>query len=234
VHGGPGDQSRVGYSELTQYLVNHGYAVYAINNRGSSGYGKTFFTMDDRKHGDADLDDCVASKKMMIDTSWIDPGRIGILGGSYGGYMVLAALAFHPTAFAVGVDLFGVSNWLRTLESIPAWWGAFRDALYKEIGDPVKDADYLKKISPFFHADQIERPLLVLQGVNDPRVLKAESDTIVEAVRKKGVPVEYHLFEGEGHGFRRRDTKEKAYKATLDFLDKYLMHAAPAAEKKAA
>jgi dipeptidyl aminopeptidase/acylaminoacyl peptidase len=226
VHGGPGDQSRVGYSELTQYLVNHGYAVYSINNRGSSGYGKTFFAMDDRKHGNADLGDCVASKKMLADTGWVDPGRIGIIGGSYGGYMVLAALTFQPREFALGVDFYGVSNWPRTLESIPAWWGSFRDALYKEIGDPVKDADYLRKISPLFHADQIERPLLVLQGVNDPRVLKSESDTIVEAARKKGVPVEYLLFENEGHGLRRRDSKEKAFKATLEFLDKYLKNAA--------
>jgi dipeptidyl aminopeptidase/acylaminoacyl peptidase len=227
VHGGPGDQSRVGYSELGQYLLNHGYAVYAINNRGSSGYGKTFYAMDDRKHGDADLDDCVASKKMLIDTGWVDPARIGILGGSYGGYMTLAALTFRPKEFAVGVDLYGVSNWLRTLESIPPWWSSFRDALYKELGDPEKDADYLRKISPLFHADQIERPLLVLQGANDPRVLKAESDTIVEAARKKGVPVEYLIFENEGHGFRRRDSKEKAFRATLDFLDKYLKGGAP-------
>jgi dipeptidyl aminopeptidase/acylaminoacyl peptidase len=222
VHGGPGDQSRVGYGELVQYVVDHGYAVYAINNRGSSGYGKTFYAMDDRKHGNADLGDCVASKKMLTDTGWVDAGRIGILGGSYGGYMVLAALTFRPTEFAVGVDLYGVSNWPRTLSSIPAWWGSFREALYKEIGDPEKDAEYLRKISPLFHADQIARPLLVLQGANDPRVLRAESDTIVEAARKKGVPVEYMIFENEGHGFRRRDTKEKAYKATLDFLDKYL------------
>jgi dipeptidyl aminopeptidase/acylaminoacyl peptidase len=226
VHGGPGDQSRVGYSELTQYLVNHGYAVYSINNRGSSGYGKTFYAMDDRKHGNADLGDCVASKKMLADTGWVDPGRIGIIGGSYGGYMVLAALTFQPREFALGVDFYGVSNWLRTLESVPAWWGPFREALYKELGDPVKDADYLKKISPVFHADQIERPLLVLQGVNDPRVLKSESDTIVEAARKKGVPVEYLLFENEGHGLRRRDSRERAFKATLEFLDKYLKGAA--------
>jgi dipeptidyl aminopeptidase/acylaminoacyl peptidase len=226
VHGGPGDQSRVGYSELTQYLVNHGYAVYSINNRGSSGYGKTFYAMDDRKHGDADLGDCVASKKMLADTGWVDASRIGIIGGSYGGYMVLAALTFQPREFALGVDFYGVSNWPRTLESIPAWWGSGRDAIYKELGDPVKDADYLKKISPLFHADQIERPLLVLQGVNDPRVLKSESDTIVEAARKKGVPVEYLLFENEGHGLRRRDSKEKAFRATLEFLDKYMKGAA--------
>ena len=222
VHGGPGGQSRIGYRGLTQYLINHGYAVYDINNRGSSGYGKTFYAMDDRKHGEADLDDCVASKKMLAATGWIDPGRIGISGGSYGGFMVLAALAFRPREFAVGVDLYGVSNWLRTLESIPAWWGAERDSLYKEMGDPKADADYLRRISPLFHADQIERPLLVLQGKNDPRVLQPESDEIVAAVRKKGIPVDYLLFDGEGHGLARKESQEKAFRAVAQFLDKYL------------
>jgi dipeptidyl aminopeptidase/acylaminoacyl peptidase len=222
VHGGPGGQSRVGYSGFLQFLVNHGYAVFAINNRGSSGYGKTFYAMDDHKHGEGDLDDCVATKKLFASTGWVDPGRIGIVGGSYGGYMVLAALAFRPKEFTAGVDLFGVSNWLRTLQSIPAWWGPERDALYKELGDPNTDADYLRKISPLFHADQIERPLIVLQGENDPRVLKAESQEIVDAVKKRGVPVELLLFPNEGHGFARKDTQEKAYQATLVFLDKYL------------
>jgi dipeptidyl aminopeptidase/acylaminoacyl peptidase len=222
VHGGPGGQSRVGYNGFIQFLVNHGYAVYAINNRGSSGYGKTFFSMDDRKHGDADLDDCVASKKMLAATGWVAADRIGIVGGSYGGYMVLAAMTFRPKEFAVGVDLYGVSNWLRTLQSMPSWWGPQRDALYKELGNPNTDAEYLRRISPLFHADRIERPLIVLQGEKDPRVLKAESDEIVEAVRKKGVPVEYHLFENEGHGLSRKETQEKAYQATLQFLDKHL------------
>jgi dipeptidyl aminopeptidase/acylaminoacyl peptidase len=229
VHGGPGGQSRVGYNEFLQYLVNHGYAVYAINNRGSSGYGKTFYSMDDRKHGDADLGDCVASKKMLIDTGWVDPERIGIVGGSYGGYMVLAALTFRPREFAVGVDIYGVSNWVRTMESIPAWWGPIRESLHKEMGHPVQDLEYLRRISPLFHAAKIERPLIVLQGANDPRVLRVESDEIVAAVRKKGVPVEYHVFENEGHGFQRRETKKQAYEATLAFLDKYLK-GAPAAK----
>jgi len=232
VHGGPGGQSRVGYSGFTQFLVNHGYAVYAINNRGSSGYGKKFFTLDDRKHGEDDLDDCVASKKLLAATGWVNPDRIGILGGSYGGYMVLAALSFRPQAFNVGVDLYGVSNWLRTLQSIPDWWGPARDAIYKEIGDPVKDADYLRRISPLFHADKIERPLIVLQGENDPRVLKKESDEIVEAVRKKGVPVEYLIFPNEGHGFARKESQEKAYQSTLEFLDKYLKGSGASASSK--
>jgi dipeptidyl aminopeptidase/acylaminoacyl peptidase len=222
VHGGPGGQSTIGYSGFIQYLVNHGYAIYAINNRGSDGYGKTFHALDDRKHGEADLDDCVASKKMLIDTGWVDPQRIGILGGSYGGFMVLAALAFRPQEFAAGVDLYGVANWVRTLESIPPYWASIRGPLYREMGDPVKDGERLRRISPLFHPDKIERPLIVFQGANDPRVLKQESDDIVAAVRKKGVPVEYHVFENEGHGFKRKDSQEKAYSATLEFLDKYL------------
>jgi dipeptidyl aminopeptidase/acylaminoacyl peptidase len=227
VHGGPGGQSRVGYSPLIQFLVNHGYAIYEVNNRGSSGYGKTFFRMADRKHGNADLGDCVASKGMLTATGWVDGNRIGIVGGSYGGYMVLAALAFRPKEFAVGVDLFGVANWVRTLASIPTYWESQRKALYAMIGDPVADEAYLRKISPLFHAEQIERPLLVLQGENDPRVLRRESDEIVAAARKRGTPVEYQIYPNEGHGFARKETQIKAYQAVLDFLDKY-MAAAPA------
>jgi dipeptidyl aminopeptidase/acylaminoacyl peptidase len=229
VHGGPGGQSRVGYAALIQFLVNHGYAVYAINNRGSSGYGKTFFHLADRKHGNADLGDCVAAKGMLGATGWVAPERIGIIGGSYGGYMVLAALAFRPHEFAAGVDLFGVANWPRTLASIPPYWASERKLLYKLIGDPQADADYLRKISPLFHAEQIERPLLVLQGENDPRVLRQESDEIVAAARRRGTPVEYLIFPNEGHGFVRKETQVKAYQAVLAFLDKYLPQAAAAA-----
>ena len=221
VHGGPGGQSMVGYHALIQYLVNHEYVVFAINNRGSSGYGKTFFALDDGAHGEGDLDDCVTSKQMLIDTGYVDPQRIGIIGGSYGGYMVLAALAFRPEEFDVGVDIFGVSNWLRTLQSIPPWWEAIREALQQEMGD-FDDEEYMKSISPLFHAKNIVKPLIVLQGANDPRVLQVESDEIVEAVRANGVPVEYVVFEDEGHGFEKKSNRERGYKAILDFLDKHL------------
>jgi len=224
VHGGPGGQARIRYSGLLQYLVNHGYAVYAINNRGSSGYGKTFYKMDDRKHGEGDLDDCVASKDMLAETGYVDPDRIGILGGSYGGYMVLAALAFRPQEFAVGVNLFGVSNWLRTLQSIPPWWESFKKALEVEMGD-FEDEEYLKEISPLFHAEKIVKPLIVLQGANDPRVLRVESDEIVEKVRANGVPVEYIVFEDEGHGFMKKENREEGYRAILDFLNVHLKDA---------
>ena len=222
VHGGPGGQTRKGYNALIQYLVNHGYAVLGINNRGSSGYGQKFFTADDRKHGREPLRDCVEAKAFLAGMPDIDPNRIGIIGGSYGGYMVLAALAFEPNEFAVGVDLFGVSNWLRTLESIPPYWESQRQALYQEIGDPVKDRDMLTAISPAFHADEICRPLLVLQGQNDPRVIKPESDDIVAAVKKNGVPVEYVVFADEGHGFSKKKNQIEGYSAVLKFLDKYL------------
>jgi len=222
VHGGPGGQSRVTYSSLIQYLVNHGYVVLAVNNRGSSGYGKTFFKLDDMKHGEDDLGDCVAAKEYLASLGYVDKTKIGIIGGSYGGYMVLAALTLRPEEFAVGVDLFGISNWIRTLKSIPPWWESFRDALYIEMGDPEKDEEYLRRISPLFNADKIVRPLMVLQGANDPRVLKVESDEIVNAARKNGVPVEYIVFEDEGHGFLKKANRIKGYRAIREFLDKYL------------
>jgi dipeptidyl aminopeptidase/acylaminoacyl peptidase len=222
VHGGPGGQTRKGYSVLIQYLVNHGYVVLGINNRGSSGYGKTFFTADDQKHGKEPLWDCVEAKKWLQSQPYVDGKKIGIIGGSYGGYMVLAALAFQPEVFDAGVDIFGVSNWLRTLNSIPPYWESFRLALYKEIGDPAKDEAMLKAASPLFHADKIRRPLLVLQGQNDPRVIKPESDEIVEAVKKNHVPVEYVVFPDEGHGFTKKANEARAYSTTLQFLDKHL------------
>ncbi|MCP5113535.1 MAG: prolyl oligopeptidase family serine peptidase, partial [bacterium] len=155
-------------------------------------------------------------------TGYVDEERIGILGGSYGGYMVLAALAFQPDAFAVGVDIFGVANWVRTLKSIPPWWTATRDALYQELGNPETEEEYLRRISPLFHADQISKPLIVLQGANDPRVLQVESDEIVEAVRKNGVPVEYVVFDDEGHGFSKKANRIEGYRAIRRFLDEQL------------
>lgn len=222
VHGGPGGQAQVGYSPLTQGLVNHGYVVLDINNRGSSGYGKTFYKMDDRKHGEADLGDVVASKGMLAATGVVDPQRIGILGGSYGGYMTLAALTLQPDAFKVGVDMFGISNWIRTLTSIPPWWESSRSALYMEMGDPKTDSVRLHRISPLFNANRIKAPLMVLQGANDPRVLKVESDEIVAAAQKNGVPVEYIVFPDEGHGFVKKANQIKGYTAVIAFLDKYL------------
>lgn len=223
VHGGPGGQSRQNFSSFIQYLVNHGYAVLAVNNRGSSGYGKTFYQMDDLNHGDKDLKDCVEGKNWLAQQPEIDGEKIGIIGGSYGGYMTMAALTYTPEEFDVGVNLFGVTNWMRTLKSIPPWWESFKDALYKELGDPYSaDSVRLKQISPLFHTDKVTKPLIVLQGSQDPRVLQAESDEIVAGVRKNGVPVEYVLFEDEGHGFVKKENQITAYSKILEFLDEYL------------
>ena len=235
VHGGPGGQSRAGYSQAIQYFVNHGYAILAVNNRGSSGYGKSYYKMDNQNHGDKDLKDCVWGKKWLASQSYIDPNKIGIYGGSYGGFMSLAGIIQYPNEFKVGIDLFGVTNWLRTLKSVPPYWESFKKALYEEMGDPNKDSVRLHNISPLFNTDKIKTPLLVLQGTNDPRVLQVESDEIVAGARKNGTPVEYVLFPDEGHGFRKKENQIKAAKVTLDFLDKYLSgNGAASTEKKKA
>ncbi|MGH8244441.1 MAG: S9 family peptidase [Steroidobacteraceae bacterium] len=222
VHGGPGGQSRTGYSATIQHLANHGYAVFAANNRGSSGYGKTFYHLDDRKHGDVDLKDIVAARDYLASLDWVDGGRIGIIGGSYGGYMVMAALAFSPDTFDAGINIFGVTNWVRTLKSIPPWWESFKEALYDEMGDPATDEARHRSISPLFHAKSITKPVLVVQGANDPRVLQVESDEMVAAIKANDVPVEYVLFPDEGHGFEKRDNRIAASEAYVRFLDKYL------------
>lgn len=227
VHGGPGGQSRVGYNPLVQYLVNHGYAILAVNNRGSSGYGKSFFRMDDRNHGDKDLRDCIWGKKWLQSLDYIDSARIGIIGGSYGGFMTMAAMTFHPEEFMVGVNFFGVTNWLRTLKSIPPYWASFREALYNEMGDPyTADSIRLYDISPLFHAGNIRNPVMVLQGANDPRVLKVESDEIVAAAKANNVPVEYIVFADEGHGFIRKENEIRGDSLILVFLDRFLKNAA--------
>ncbi len=222
VHGGPGGQSRGGYSPDVQALANHGYAVLMVNNRGSSGYGTTFFHLDDKKHGDVDLKDCVFGRKYLESLDWVDGSKVAIMGGSYGGYMVCAALAFEPQAFNCGVNIFGVTNWVRTLESIPPWWAAARDSLYSELGDPAVEGERLRAISPLFHAKNIVKPMLVVQGANDPRVLQVESDEIVKAVKDNGVPCEYVLFPDEGHGFSKKANRITALTAYLKFLDEHL------------
>ncbi|MCF6457360.1 S9 family peptidase [Pseudoalteromonas sp. MMG024] len=222
VHGGPGGQSRTGYSAMQQHLVNHGYAIFAVNNRGSSGYGKTFFHLDDKKHGTDDLQDIVYGKKHLQSLDWVDGDKIGIMGGSYGGFMTAAALAFEPEEFKVGINIFGVTNWVRTLNSIPPWWESFKKALYDEMGDPATDGDRHRAISPLFHAKNITKPLMVIQGANDPRVLQVESDELVAAVKANGVPVEYVLFDDEGHGFTKKENRIEASNAYLKFLNTYL------------
>lgn len=221
VHGGPGGQSRKGYRAAIQHLVNQGYAIFAVNNRGSSGYGKTFFHLDDKNHGENDLQDIVYGKKHLQSLDWVASDKVGIIGGSYGGYMTMAAMAFTDE-FEVGINIFGVTNWLRTLKSIPPWWEAYKVALYDEMGDPAIDEERLRRISPLFHAKNISKPVLVVQGANDPRVLQVESDEMVAGIRANNVPVEYVLFDDEGHGFRKKANRITASKAYVEFLKTHL------------
>jgi dipeptidyl aminopeptidase/acylaminoacyl peptidase len=208
---------------LIQYLVNHDYAVLAVNNRGSSGYGKTFFGLDDQNHGENDLQDCIEGKNYLASLPYVDKDNIAIVGGSYGGFMVMRAMTHTPEEFKVGVNLFGVTNWLRTLKNIPPWWESFREALYLEMGDPnTEDSLRLYDISPVFHGDKVKHPVMVLQGATDPRVLQVESDEMVAAIKKNGVPVEYVLFDDEGHGFVKKENQIEGYGKMLEFLDSYL------------
>lgn len=222
VHGGPGGQIRKKYSELVQYLVNHGYAVLAPNYRGSSGYGKTYKAADNRRHGREPLWDCVAAKKYLASLGYIDMSKVGIIGGSYGGYMVLAALAFQPLEFAAGVDMFGTSNWARTLESFAPYWKSGLKGLYEKIGDPFTGREALRAISPLFHTQNIVKPLLVLHSENDPRVPRCESDDLVDAIKKNNGTVEYLLFAQEGHGLAKLENKICAFERILRFLDRHL------------
>ena len=223
VHGGPGGQSRIGYRALIQYLVNHGYAILAVNNRGSSGYGKTFYALDDQNHGEDDLQDCIWGKKWLQDQDYINPDKIGIIGGSYGGFMTMAAMTFEPEEFKVGVNIYGVTNWIRTLRSIPAYWESTRKSLYNEMGDPyTEDSLRLYNISPLFHAKNIKNPVMVLQGANDPRVLQIESDEMVQEARNAGAYVEYVLFDDAGHGFIKKEQQIEGNEKILTFLENYL------------
>lgn len=220
VHGGPGAQSTRAFSPLLSTLAGAGYLILAINHRGSDGYGRRFSQLDDRLHGVADLDDCVAAIPA-LQRAGADPKRVAIAGASYGGYLTLAALTFRPTAFAAGVDLYGPSNWGRTLAALRPERESVRRALERELGDPTDEA-FLSAKSPLFHAGNIRRPLLVLQGANDRRVLPAESADLVAAAKAAGAQVEYVLFPDEGHGFAKKDNRLKAYRAMLDFLARHL------------
>jgi dipeptidyl aminopeptidase/acylaminoacyl peptidase len=227
VHGGPGGRTAKGYKGRIQYLINHGYVVLGVNYRGSSGFGKKFFAADHQKHGREALWDCVAAKEFLGRLGYVDVSRVGIIGASFGGYMVLAALAFHPKEFAAGVNICGISNLVSLAHTLPKYWDVKR--FYEKLGDPEREEDLLRAISPFFHAGKIRKPLLMLQGATDPRCPREQSDEMVAAIRRSGGTVEYLVYEDEAHGFRKRKNAIHAYEAILNFLDSHLK---PATEWK--
>lgn len=221
-HGGPWARDSWGYDSEVQFLASRGLAVLQMNFRGSTGYGRAFWEASFKQWGRAMQDDITDGVKWLIEQGIADPKRIGIYGGSYGGYAVLAGLAFTPELYACGVDYVGVSNIFTLFETMPPYWELGRKMMYEQVGDPEKDKDLLVAASPVFHADRIRAPLFVAQGANDPRVKKAESDQIVEAMRKRGVDVEYMVKDNEGHGFLNEENRFDFYRAMERFLSKHL------------
>ncbi|MFA7621723.1 MAG: S9 family peptidase [Aminobacteriaceae bacterium] len=221
-HGGPWARDVWGFNPEVQFLASRGLAVLQMNFRGSTGYGRAFWEASFKEWGLAMQDDITDGVQWLVDSGIADPDKVAIYGGSYGGYAVLAGLAFTPELYACGVDYVGVSNIFTLLETIPPYWELGRQMMYEQIGDPEKDRDLLMAASPVFHAESIRAPLFVAQGANDPRVKKAESDQIVEALKKRGVYVEYMVKDNEGHGFLNEENRFDFYRAMERFFSKHL------------
>ena len=221
-HGGPWARDEWHFNPETQFLASRGYAVLQMNFRGSTSYGRKFWEASFKQWGGRMQDDISDGVKWLTESGIADPKRIGIYGGSYGGYATLAGLAFSPDLYACGVDYVGVSNLFTFIKTIPPYWRPFLDMMYAMVGDPVKDKAILAARSPALHADKIRAPLFVAQGKNDPRVNKAESDQMVEALRKRGIQVEYMVKNNEGHGFHNEENRFDFYRAMEKFLAKHL------------
>ena len=223
-HGGPWGRDAWGYNEYTQFFANRGYAVLSMNFRGSTGYGKKFLDAGNKEWGGKMQDDVTWGVKYLVDEGIADPKRVGIFGGSYGGYATLAGVTFTPGLYAAAVDLFGPSNLITLLNSIPPYWESIRVMLYKRMGDPrtPEGKALLIERSPLTSADKIKTPLMIAQGANDARVNHAESEQIVVALRDRGFPVEYLLISDEGHGFARPVNNMASVMATEKFFAKYL------------
>ncbi len=221
-HGGPWARDVWGYNSEVQFLANRGYAVLQMNFRGSTGYGRKFWEASFRQWGRTMQDDITDGVQWLIKEGIADPKRVAIYGGSYGGYATLAGVTLTPDLYAAAVDYVGVSNMFTFMKTIPPYWEPLRDMFYEMVGNPEKDKDFLQAVSPIFLAEKIKTPLFVAQGANDPRVNKAESEQIVDALKKRGVAVEYMLKENEGHGFRNQENQFEFYEAMEKFLAKHL------------
>lgn len=221
-HGGPWARDCWGYSSEVQFLSNRGYAVFQMNFRGSTGYGRHFLEASYKQWGLKMQDDITDGVKWLIEQGIANPNRIAIYGGSYGGYATLAGLTFTPDLYACGIDYVGVSNLFTFMQTIPPYWRPMLEMMYEQVGHPEHDADQLAATSPALHADKIKVPLFVAQGANDPRVNKAESDQMVEALRQRGVVVEYMVKDNEGHGFHNQENRFDFYRAMERFLKAHL------------
>jgi dipeptidyl aminopeptidase/acylaminoacyl peptidase len=221
-HGGPWVRDTWGYNPEIQFLANRGFAVFQMNYRGSTGYGRAFWEKGFKQWGRAMQDDITDGVNWLIKEGIADPQRIGIYGGSYGGYATLAGVTFTPDLYAAAVDYVGVANLFTFMKTIPAYWMPYLTMMQEMVGDPDKNRELLQAVSPVFHADQIKTPLFIAQGANDPRVNKNESDQMVEALRNRGVEVQYMVKNNEGHGFRNEENQFDFYGAMEVFFNKYL------------
>lgn len=221
-HGGPWARDSWGYNPEVQFLANRGYAVLQMNFRGSTGYGRKFLELSYKQWGQTMQNDITDGVEWLIKKGIADKKRVAIYGASYGGYATLAGVTFTPDLYACAIDYVGVSNLFTFMKTIPPYWKPLLDMMYEMVGDPVKDKAMMEKASPIFHVDKIKAPLFIAQGANDPRVNKAESDQMVEALRKRGVKVEYMVKDNEGHGFHNEENKFDFYRAMEKFLAKYL------------
>ncbi len=219
VHGGPEGQERPGFNALYQYYLSRGYAIIAPNVRGSTGYGKTFTHLDDVRKREDTLKDLIHITKWLRESGGADPKRIAIMGGSYGGYMTLAAITLYPDAWAAAVDTVGIANWESFMKNTSGYRRRQREVEY---GSLEKDGDFLRSISPINKVDKIKTPLFVIAGRNDPRVPYTEAEQIVGALRKRNATVEYKLFDDEGHGVSKLKNRLVLYPLVADFLDKYM------------
>lgn len=222
VHGGPWARDHWGYHPEVQWLANRGMAVLQVNFRSSTGFGKTFLHAGDRQWGKKMQDDLTDAVAWAVKQGYADEERVAIYGGSYGGYAALAGAAFTPDVYACAVDIVGPSNLITLLNSIPPYWELQKHIFNLRVGNVETEPEFLKEISPLFSADAIKIPMLIAQGANDPRVKQAEAEQIVETLRKKNKPVEYLLFEDEGHGFARPENRMKFYAAAEAFLEEHL------------
>jgi dipeptidyl aminopeptidase/acylaminoacyl peptidase len=221
-HGGPWSRDSWGYDSEVQFLANRGYAVLQMNFRGSTGFGRKFWEASFKQWGKTMQDDITDGVNWLIQQGIADINKIAIYGGSYGGYAVLAGLCFTPDIYCCGIDYVGVSNLFTLLKTIPPYWKPLMEMMHEEVGHPIKDEALYRAVSPVFHADKIKAPLFIAQGANDPRVNKNESDQMVDAMRKRGIEVEYMVKDNEGHGFHNEENRFDFYRAMEKFLQKHL------------